>query len=256
MKEAAYIVKDLSFHWQKGKPILHNINLSIKPGIMTVIAGQNGSGKSTLIKLLAGLLTPIHGEILFYNKPLSYYNKKTLAKHMAYVEQNTEEHIHLTVRNIVSLGTFPHRKLLETCSDETDSKIEEALNTTGTNHLSERYFNTLSGGEKQKVMIARGVCQSSSVLLLDEPTSALDVKNRIEIMELLRKLIALRGITIILISHDFNLISRYADEVIFLKECHSIQGQKKSILTQENMLSTFETSIKSTVIEGETIFYY
>ncbi len=256
MKESVYSVKNLSFSWNKDKKIVDCVNFEIKKGRMTVIAGRNGSGKSTLLKLLANLIRPIKGDVFFYGKPFTAYNQRNLAKHLSFVEQITDERLNLTVHTIVSFGTFPHRSIIGTETHEDSKRINDALNETGIFELKDRYFDTLSGGEKQKVMIARGICQASSVILLDEPTSALDIRNRLEIMELLKSLSLDKGMTVVLISHDFNLIERYADDLILIGNGSIVQGNKEQVLSEKNISNFFEASINSINTPAGRVFYY
>ena len=200
-------VKKINFRWnKKNRLIIKDCSFKIKKGTLTSIIGINGSGKSTLIKLLANFIPVGSGNILFFNKEITNYKGKELAKRLSYVSQNPNENIPLTVNEIVKLGNYPYYNFFDSNFIEENKRLKFALEITEIGHLKHRFFDSLSGGEKQKVMVARAVCQSYEVLLLDEPTSSLDLKNKIEIMILLRKLVKEKQSTIIMISHDLSLI--------------------------------------------------
>jgi iron complex transport system ATP-binding protein len=211
-------VENLNFRWNKTiHPILSDCSFEIEKGSLTSIIGPNGSGKSTLVKILAGLINADSGEIIFSDQNIKKYKSKELAKELSFVEQNVNENIPLTVNELVNLGNYPYFDFFNSHSREEKKRLEFALDITGIKQFKERYFNSLSGGEKQKVMIARAVCQSYKVLVFDEPTSSLDLKNKIETMILLKKLIEEKQSTIIMISHDLGLVKKFSSNICYIK---------------------------------------
>ena len=211
---SALEVRDISFGYNGGL-LLKDISFSIAAGELIALIGPNGSGKTTLLKILLGLLAPNSGAVTLHGQPLSSYQPKARAKTIAYVSQQPALSFPLTVRELVSLGRYPHGgRGRESTSDKL--AISNALERTAANDLSDRQYNTLSGGEKQKVLIARALAQSARVLLLDEPTLHLDLNFQLQILSALRRLCVDEGITVISVLHDVNLVSLFADQALLL----------------------------------------
>lgn len=256
MKEHIYRIKNLYFSFNKKPPyIIESANLEVRGNRLTAIVGINGSGKSTLLKLLINFLSPSKGDIEFMNKPLAKIPPGVLSKRVSYVGQNPNEEIPLTVEEVVNLGNFPYESFF--FSPKTDSKknLENAIEITKIERLRNKFFTNLSIGEKQKVMIARAACQNTRVILLDEPTSSLDIKNEVEIMKLLRILVKEKMKSVILISHNLNLVSQYADDIIFFDNGKIYSGENKNIFTSTNLSSAFNVDIRETVVDDKKIFY-
>jgi iron complex transport system ATP-binding protein len=194
---------------------LTDITFSIREGEMIALIGPNGSGKTTLLKLLLGLLRPSSGAVALYDQPLASYAPKERAKHIAYVSQQQALSFPLTVFELVALGRYPHTSRVGSPSADL-SAVEAALYHTESKHLGERKFTTLSGGEQQKVLIARALAQSSRVLLLDEPTLHLDLYYQLRILAALKRLCIQQRITVIAVLHDVNLVSLFADKALLL----------------------------------------
>ena len=252
-----YNIKNITFKWNKiSNYIFKNVTFSIKKNLITAIIGKNGSGKTTLLKLLANFLYPTSGQIYLNNNDIINIKKKDFAQQIAYVAQNTNERIPLPVKEIVKLGNLPNQNIFNTNDKIFNNKTLDSLKTTGILHLKNRYFSTLSGGEKQKVMITRALCQNTKAILLDEPTSSLDIKNKIEIMKLLKSLGERKKISIIFVSHNLNLISEFANNVILLHNKNIECGEKKSILQPSKLQKAFETKINMTKEKNKTIFFY
>lgn len=212
----AFEVRDLSFGYNGGLS-LKNLTFSVSSSELTAIIGPNGSGKTTLLKILLGLLTPIAGAVTLAGQPLSAYGARERAKMIAYVPQQPALSFPLTVRQLVALGRYPHGgRGRESAADK--RAIDEALERTTSTGLSNRPFNTLSGGEKQKVLIARALAQSAKALLLDEPTLHLDLHYQLEILAELRRLCLDQGITVMTVLHDINLAALFADHALLLKD--------------------------------------
>ena len=209
-------VQNISFGYNGGL-LLKDISFSIAAGKLIALVGPNGSGKTTLLKILLGLLAPNSGAVTLHGQPLSSYQPKARAKTIAYVSQQPALSFPLTVRELVSLGRYPHGgRGRESTSDKL--AVSNALARTGANDLSDRQFNPLSGGEKQKVLIARALAQSARVLLLDEPTLHLDLNFQLQILSALRRLCVDEGIAVITVLHDVNLISLFADKALLLSD--------------------------------------
>jgi ABC-type cobalamin/Fe3+-siderophores transport system ATPase subunit len=206
--------RTLSFSYA-GSVVLTNISFAIAAGELVAMIGPNGSGKTTLLKILLGLLAPARGEVTLQGRPLSTLEPKARAKIIAYVSQQPPLSFPLTVRELVALGRYPHGgRGKESPADAL--AIAQALKHTAIEHLSDRQFNTLSGGEKQKVLIARALAQSAQIILLDEPTLHLDLYYQLQILSGLKRLCVAERITVITVLHDVNLVSVFADKALLL----------------------------------------
>lgn len=227
------------------KQILHNICQEFHQGKLTVIAGPNGSGKSTLLKCLIHLLTPSTGEILLRGRPLSSMKRGVIAQRISYVPQKIESYFDFTVEEIIRMGRYPFRNSKEAVCENT--LFQETTLLTETDTLLHRKLSTLSGGESQRVILARALIQTPEILVLDEPSSNLDISHNIKIMKLIKKHISEKNIAVIAVLHDLNDIMTYADTLVLLKEgkIHS-QGSPLEILTKESLKEVFE--IESRII--------
>lgn len=212
--QTAIETRGVSFGYKNGLA-LTDITFSISAGELVAVIGPNGSGKTTLLKILLGILAPNSGAVAIYNEPLLSYAPKERAKNIAYVSQEPVLSFPLTVTELVTLGRYPHTSRIGLSSADLLA-VEAALNRTESKHLSERSFNTLSGGEKQKVLVARALAQSSRILLLDEPTLHLDVYYQLQILTALKKLCVEQRITVMTVLHDVNLVSLFADKALLL----------------------------------------
>jgi iron complex transport system ATP-binding protein len=206
-------VNNLAFGY-KGHDILKNIDFGIQQGELTVILGPNGVGKTTLLKCLNKILTPHQGDIFVGKKNVRTMNVKEVARQIAYVAQ-TSEAARMTVFDAILMGRGPHIRYRVRKSDllKVDAVIRH-LNLSG---LSLKYLNQMSGGELQKVCIARALVQQTDLLLLDEPTASLDLKNQTHILRLIRHIIKDHHMAAVMTMHDLNTAMRYADKYIFLK---------------------------------------
>ena len=206
--------RGVSFSYEN-KAVLTDITFSIGAGELVALLGPNGSGKTTLLKILLGLLTPSAGSVTLDAKPLTSYAPKERAQQIAYVSQQPELSFPLTAFELVTLGRYPHSPRGGLSSVDRLA-VETALDRTDAKDLSQRKFNTLSGGEKQKVLIARALAQNARILLLDEPTLHLDLYYQLQILTALRTLCIEQKVTVITVLHDVNLVSLFADKALLL----------------------------------------
>lgn len=232
-------VKDMTFQYNEAI-ILNQLRFTIKEKTFMSIIGPNGSGKSTLLKLIAKNLLPNQGSILLGEKDLMQYAPKDLAQEMAVVPQSTEIAYDFTVEDIILMGRHPHLKRFQREGYKDLQIVKEAMEVTNTWHLRERYISEISGGERQRVIIAKALAQEPKIILLDEPTSALDIHHQIEILELLKKLNEEKGVTIIAVLHDLNLAIRYSKEMMLLHEGNMITlGRTEDVITIENLKKAY-----------------
>jgi iron complex transport system ATP-binding protein len=197
--------------------VLDSVSASIPRGGLVGILGPNGSGKTTLLRLMSGSLGPLRGRVLLDEVPLDRFPRAALARRIAVVPQETRLAFDYTVLEIALMGRYPHLGTFELEGPRDLAIAREALAATGTADLEARSFRTLSGGEKQRVIIASALAQSADLLLLDEPTASLDLGFQLEIAALLDSLNRQRGITMVISTHDLNLAASLCREVILLR---------------------------------------
>lgn len=210
-------IQELTCRYEK-RTVIDKISFSVQPGEFFIIIGPNGSGKSTLVNTIAGLIKPAGGEIRIKGIPLQKYSQRELARAIAVVRQQVSVDFPFSVAEIVMMGRAPHQGILGLEKQQDSEAVREALVFTNLENLSDRRIHQLSGGERQRVFIARAICQDPEIMLLDEPTAALDLAHQTHTMDLMERLRIEKGTTIIMISHDINLASLYADSLLLLKE--------------------------------------
>lgn len=230
-------VKNLDFRYGD-QPVLKEICMNLDRSELLGVVGPNGSGKSTLIRCIDGILKPLKGSILLNGRNLAEMQQMEIARNLGYVPQNAPKTFPVTVFDAVLMGRRPH---LGWNSGEKDRKcVVDALEQLGIAHLALREFNQLSGGEQQRVLIARALAQEADVLLLDEPTSNLDIRHQLEVMEILRRLVAEKGLSAVIAIHDLNLASRYADRVVMMKAGKVFaSGHPAQVFTPSNIASVY-----------------
>ena len=208
-------VRDVSFGYPR-QEVLCGITFSAPAGRLLAVAGPNGSGKTTLVRLLGGLLKPDRGRIMIDAAPLNSYSPRTLARKVAVVRQDTIPSFAYSVLETVMMGRTCHFGPLGFETDDDRHRVSEAMRETETEALGSRRLTQISGGERQRVYIARALAQDTPIILLDEPTSFLDLRHRLRLFDLLRRLQRMQGKTIIAITHDLNLAAQYCDDMLLL----------------------------------------
>jgi iron complex transport system ATP-binding protein len=225
---------------RKTKTLLNAVSFDVVPGEHLTIIGANGAGKSTLLKCLDNLLTPWTGEILFEGQPIRKISQRKLARRIAYVQQFVPGIFAFTVRQRVEMGRYPHLKPLSSISETDQQIVEEAMRLMDIMHLADRFVETLSGGEMQKVQLAAALAQQTDVLCLDEPTTYLDYKHQREIGQWLRIFNQKQAKTIIEITHDVNRAAMESTHVIALNAGNIVfDGQPTLLMTQENLRNIY-----------------
>lgn len=220
--------------------ILNGFNATICQGEFVGLIGPNGAGKSTLLKCLSGLLAIDSGKIVVEGKDNDDYTYKERAQIVAVVPQSFEIDYDFTVEDIVLMGRNPYLSIRVKESQDDYDRVERAMSVTKTLQFRKRFFNSLSGGEKQRVIIARAIAQEPAIILLDEPTSALDIHHQIQVMELIRDLNLSQSLTVVAVLHDINLASRYCNRLILMKEGRVIADDVPSqVVTEENLREVY-----------------
>ena len=211
---------------------LDNVSVTVARGSLTGLLGPNGCGKTTLLNLLSGVLQPHHGAVSLNGEPLTGRSRRDIARHLAVVPQETHPAFDYTVMEMVLMGRHPHLGPLELEGPRDLALAREAMAATGTEHLAGRAYMTLSGGEKQRVVIASALTQTPDVLLLDEPTASLDLGYQLEVASLLTRLNRDRGVTMVLATHDLNLAAAICDRLVLMHGGRVFaQGPTREVLT-------------------------
>ncbi len=256
MSLKTYEIKNMSFRWNKKTDYLFkDVNIVIKNTGITAILGRNGSGKTTFLKILGGLKRDYEGDVFLDGKDIRAYGRLDLAKKISFVEQSDNGNIPLSVWDVANLGNYPYSNLYNE-DRQLSRRTDEVIKLLELDEISDKQFTNLSGGEKQKTMIARALCQSQHIILLDEPTSSLDINNRVEIMNILEKLSVEKGVLVVIVSHDINLISKYASSIIYVSDKKIYQADKDEFMTDEKISSVFNIKTASSVFDGKRIFYF
>lgn len=247
-------VTDVSYRLGK-KQILKEIGLTAASGKFVGVIGPNGSGKSTLLKTIYRMLTPDVGTISLGEEMIGKLSSRQIAQRMAVVSQETSALFDFSVGEIVMMGRTPHKGLLQSDSREDHELVDEALLRVGLAAYKERSFHSLSGGEKQRVFIARALAQQANVIVLDEPTNHLDIRYQLQIMELVKTL----DITVLAALHDLNLAAQYCDYLYVMQAGNVVaSGAPEHVLTSELLLEVFAVNTqirKHPVTQKPYIFF-
>lgn len=228
---------------------LHDVDVAVARGSLTGLLGPNGCGKTTLLKLLSGVFHPDRGEVTLEGRPLSAIPRKDAARRIATVPQETHPAFDYTCMEMVLMGRHPHLGPFELEGPGDVAIALEALAATGTAHLAQRQYMTLSGGEKQRVVIAGALAQAADVLLLDEPTASLDVGFQFDVASLLLRLNADRGVTMVLATHDLNLAASLCDTLVLMRDGRVVAaGETRAVLTADSVREIYD-------IDAEVVYH-
>jgi iron complex transport system ATP-binding protein len=228
---AAVNIRNLGFSY-RDTPVLEDLSFNVRQGDFFIIIGPNGSGKTTLLKNMAGLVKVQAGRVDILGRQIQRYKRKALAKQIAYVPQTGPGDLPYRVADLVLMGRSPYLGMLG-MEGEADLAIAgQAMAFTGVDHLAARPLSQLSGGEQQRVSIARAICQEPEIILLDEPTASLDLAHQVNVMDLMESLKNDKGITVIMVSHDINLAAMYGDNLLLLNKGQAVTlGPPGEVLT-------------------------
>jgi len=224
-----------------GKSLLRNVSLKLHPGQVTALLGPNGAGKSTLVKIMSGQLSPTAGSVCLKGSRLSDLTSVGLAKERAVLAQSRAVGFPFKAFDVALMGRHPHN--VSGAESPADLQIVEAcLARTDSDHLSQRIYNTLSGGEAARIDLARVLAQETDILLLDEPTNHLDPRHQVQVLKLCRELAA-EGKAVAVCMHDLNLAAQYCTEILLLKNGEMVaSGTPKEILTAELLQKVYDTA--------------
>ena len=236
-------IKNIDFSYNT-KKVLADVSFPVKQGEFLGIIGPNGAGKSTVLRLICGILKPDRGSIAILNESLSSIEPRQLAKKIAFVPQETHFSLDFTVEDIVMMGRYPYLRAFQR-ENKTDYEARDhALNYVDVDDLRKRRINSLSSGERQRVVLARALAQEPQILILDEPTSHLDLHHQYAIMELLKKMNK-EGMSIIVVNHDLNLASLYCERLVLMYRGKVFkQGTPAEILNEKTLKDVYLTDVK------------
>ena len=240
-------VKQLCYHY-KGEPeVLKDVSFQMEPGKFLAILGNNGVGKSTLLKCLNHILKPDSGEVLLDGENLLAKSVREVACQVAFVSQSVPN-TQMTVHDVVMLGRRPYMKWGFTEQDH--HIVHDAMHRLDVEDMRGRFLNQLSGGEKQKVVLARALAQQPKVLLLDEPTSALDIQNQYGVLKMVKEICHNDNIIAAMVIHDLNLALRFCDRFLLLKDGQVYRYGDRSILDSTALKEVYGVNAKVVEIEG------
>lgn len=236
--------KNLSFNYGQ-KSILNNLSIDFDKGLFYSIIGPNGSGKTTLLKLLAGILPSDRKTVYLKNDDINVIKQKEIAKRLSVVPQITDMQYEFSVHDIVMMGRTPYTSRFQKNTDKDRKLVNDAMRETGVINLRDKKITQLSGGELQRVILARAIAQETDIMLLDEPISHLDIGYQYEISELVHKLCKKKGITVINIVHDLNIAMRYSDKILMLKDGNIYRyGNPEEVITKDTIKDVYSIDVE------------
>jgi len=224
--------------------VLQGVDLDIHAGEVVALLGPNGSGKSTLLRIMNGLLRPQEGEVRIRGRDLAHLQRTVIAREIAMLAQEQHFRFEFTTLEVVLMGRFPHLGRLEFEGKKDMEIARNALEATDTLRFADRSIHDLSGGEKQRVLIARALVQEPRIILLDEPTSFLDLKHKRDVFRLVSSLTREKGLSVVLVSHDIDLAAQHCQRIALLKEgtIHGC-GRPEEVLTPSNLETVYECPV-------------
>jgi iron complex transport system ATP-binding protein len=236
-------VEKVSFKYGDGLQALDNVSMDMQEGEFVCLVGPNGSGKSTMLKCLLKIFKPQKGKIRLDEVNLEQLALSNLAKQIGYVPQSMQHVFPVTVFEAILTGRIPHLGWAPKDSDL--KKVEEIMKQFSVEAWAWRSLFTLSGGERQKVLIAMTLAKEPPILLLDEPTSNLDLKHQLEVMDILKRLVKEQKLTVVMAIHDLNLALQYADKVVMMKTGKVVaHGSPLTVFTKENIQEVFGVEVE------------
>lgn len=235
--------------------VVEDVSIELPKGKMIAFIGSNGAGKSTVLSMTARLLKRDGGSVFVDDKKIEDWNHKELAKRLSILKQSNHLNVRLTVKELVAFGRFPYEK--ENLKAEDIKIVTEAMDYVGLQGLENRYLDELSGGQRQMAYIAMVIAQDTEYIFLDEPLNNLDMKHSVQIMKVLERLTKEKGKTVVVVIHDINYVSCYADYIIAMKNgkihCH---GATKDIINTETLLEIYDMNITIQKVNGKNICIY
>ena len=240
----------ISYHYRRGPAVLEDVSFDVPDGSFLAILGNNGVGKSTLLKCFNRILRPDTGSIYMDGESLLHLSQRALAQKVAFVAQ-TVPSTELTVHDMVTLGRRPYMHWGFSSDDH--RIVHEAMERLELSHLRGRYLSQLSGGERQKVMLARALAQEPKLLLLDEPTSSLDIQNQYQVLEIVRGICADTGITAMVVIHDLNLALRFCDRFLMLRQGRVYAAGDRNVVDRKALREVYGVHADIVTVNGRNM---
>ncbi len=235
---------DFSYYEHDGT-VLRGVSLELGAGELVGLIGPNGSGKTTLIRILSGLLVPSQGEVCLDGQDMRAFDRRQVAQRVAVVPQELNVPFAFSAYEMVMMGRTPHVRPIMGAGPRDCQVVAEKMELTATSVLAERPFNELSGGEKQRVIMAMALAQEPEILLLDEPTVHLDINHQVEILELIKRLNRRDSLTVLATMHDLNLAALYFDRLILLDAGQVVaSGNPSEVLREESIRRVFQADVQ------------
>ncbi len=237
---SSFTAKNLSVGYN-GKTLIPDINIRLEAGTIMTLIGPNGAGKSTILKTITREIPPIKGQIFIGDQDINELSGKALARSMAVV---LTERIHPELMNcaeVVAMGRYPYTNMFGRLTDKDKASVNDALNRVHANDLADKEFSTLSDGQKQRIMLARAICQEPKILILDEPTAYLDIRYKIELLDILREMARSEGTIIIMSLHEVDLAMKISDQIICLDgKKVTASGTPESVMNEQSIEQLYD----------------
>lgn len=252
MGELVFAARDLVFQFAGASTAaIREVRLDVRPGELVGIVGPNGSGKTTLLRLLLGTLAPDQGTVTAFGRPAHRWKRRDLARRVGVVTQSEEPAFPVRVRQAVTLGRYARLGPFEALGAADRDAVISALTRADAIHLADRWTATLSGGEWQRVRVARALAQEPDVLVLDEPTANLDLRHEMEVFELMADLVRHHAMTGLIVTHHVNLAARFVDRIVVMHEGRvAAAGAPNDVLTRDVLERVFAWPVDVTRWDG------
>ncbi len=234
-----FSVKKLSAGYDR-KPVLRGISFEVRSGEAVTLIGPNGAGKSTLLKTAGGLLSPLEGGIFLHGKELRDYSETELSRHISVLLTERPRTEWMTCEEAVSMGRYPYTGRFGVLSENDREKIREAMELVNVAELKERDFDQVSDGQRQRVMLARAICQEPELLIMDEPATFLDIRYELELLGIIKKLTKEKGLAVLMSMHELNLARAVSDRLMCVKDGKVLkEGSPEEIFTENGIRELF-----------------
>lgn len=231
---------DLSVGYS-GRPLIEKINLSIEKGRILTLIGPNGSGKSTILKTITKHLEKIAGVVTIENDNISKWSNKELAKRLSVMLTERIDPELMTCEQVVAMGRYPYTNHFGSLTPGDRQVVEESLHMVRAEELAERPFTDISDGQRQRIMLARAICQQPEIIVLDEPTSYLDIRHKIELLDILRKMAREKNVAVVMSLHEIDLAAKISDQIICVKGGRiRLFGTPEQVFTGERVKELYE----------------
>lgn len=239
--KTAVLAEELSAGYSVGKDVIKDISFEVKEGEIFTLIGPNGGGKSTVLKALSGYIPKSGGRVEFFGRSLEGFSRAELAKTLSVMLTERIRPDLMTCRDVAAAGRYPYTGTFGTFTAEDHRIVEDALHAVNAEDFADADFNSVSDGQRQRILLARAICQQPKVLILDEPTSYLDIRHKIIFFEILKQQVASSGIAVIMSLHEPELARRVSDKVLCIKDGKTfLSGEPNDIFSEDNIRGLYD----------------